>query len=313
MAPLLPTMYKTMREDCTLSVSAFLRSKETYLPHDYGPLSAFGRQEKGKARNEPSFQFSRTDRLQASRPWLSDKHTEHQHADHEVEGRSQYRRPGFGDYEKDAPWDAFGGSGLQADFSRSLNRSKATRLDSAIAVPGAPDMNARNGVDRFGASYSSFGRQLLKRSEPNQSFKGVITRTQRARVYLGPEFEREQIGHLTPGPQGRGNMNPGVGKQVDSVKVTAPRATFGRDSRVISLDGVPRAKEPWNDPTAPCPHNYHETARFTRSFRKTHGGAATVRPVPTMFEKTGSVSGSGSLHGSLYGGASSRRVRSFLR
>ena len=71
-----------------------------HMPANYGPLSAFGRQENGPLTNFPSYGFARTDRLQAGRVFHSDHHTEHSHADHEYEGRSQFRRPGPGTYEK---------------------------------------------------------------------------------------------------------------------------------------------------------------------------------------------------------------------
>jgi hypothetical protein len=47
MAPLLPTMYKSLQGESTLSASAFMRStgqgeRRAYMPDDYGPLSSFG-------------------------------------------------------------------------------------------------------------------------------------------------------------------------------------------------------------------------------------------------------------------------------
>ena len=44
--------------------------------------------------NHPSYGFQRSDRLQAGRPFVSDRHTNHSHAAHEYEGRSEFRRPG---------------------------------------------------------------------------------------------------------------------------------------------------------------------------------------------------------------------------
>ena len=41
-----------------------------------------------------------------------------------VEGRTQYRRPGFGDYAVDAPCDTLGRSGLHADFQRGIGRER---------------------------------------------------------------------------------------------------------------------------------------------------------------------------------------------
>lgn len=207
MAPLLPTMYKSLQGESTLNAVDFARTAKTHLPAEYGPLSSFGRQERGQLRNQPSFQFARTDRLQATRPFYSDIHTSHSHAEHEVEGRAQYRRPGFGDYDKDAPWDTLGRSGLQADFSRGIGRERLPAPDDYVPRP-------YRSVDRFNTSYSSMGRQLLKKSESRTSFKGGITRGQRARVYLGPEFEKDSFGVITPGPHAAGHMNPGIGKQV---------------------------------------------------------------------------------------------------
>ena len=303
MAPLLPTMYKSLQGETTLSATAFMRSagigataaggSRTHLPDNYGPLSSFGRQERGNLPNNPSFQFSRTDRLQATRPFYSDIHTDHSHAEHEVEGRSEYRRPGFGYYDVDAPYDKFGRSGLQADFAHSIGREN---------LP-APDHNPHKRVERFDASYSSLGRQLLKRTEARNSFKGVITRAQRTRVYLGPEFEKDNFGLITPGPQGVGNMNPGIGKQVDSVKVTAPRATFGSAARITSLDGVERHVQPWDDPDAPGPQQYHATQRFSRSV----GG-------PKYGTTRGGGGGGGESMNSLFGGtgSSSKKPRPVL-
>lgn len=254
MAPLLPTMYKSLQGEPNLRAAAFMRSSGAHLPDDYGPLSSFGRQERGNLTNNPSFQFSRTDRLQASRPFYSDIHTNHSHADHEVQGRTEYRRPGFGYYDVDAPYDKLGRSGLHAEFQKVVGRER---------LP-APHHNPSRSVDRFSTLYSSMGRQLLKKSESRASFKGAITRAQRSRVYLGPEYEKESFGLITPGPHAPGHMNPGIGKQVDSVKVTAPRATFGAAPRITSLDGVDRQRQPWDDPDAPGPHQYHETQRFSR-------------------------------------------------
>jgi hypothetical protein len=91
-------------------------------------------------------------------------------------------------------------------------------------------------ADKFSTVYSSLGRQVLKKSESRGSFKGNITRAERSRVYLGPAFEKDGFGLLTPGPHAPGTMDPGIGKQVDSVKVTAPRATFGS---AVGLDATP--------------------------------------------------------------------------
>ena len=99
-------------------------------------------------------------------------------------------------------------------------------------------------------------------------------------MYLGPEFEKDSFGLITPGPHAKGNMNPGIGKQVDSVKVTAPRATFGKGARTIILDGMERRTQPWDDPDAPGPHQYHATQRFSPTIgprSKTRGGGGGTR------------------------------------
>jgi hypothetical protein len=137
-------------------------------------------------------------------------HTRHSQADHEREGRTEHRRPGFGDYERDAPCDVLGRSGLHADFQRGLSRAR----------PPAPDHDRFRSIDRFSTrAYSSLGRQLSKRSEAAASFKGAMTRDQRARVYLGREFQQDRFGLFTPGPQAEGRVPAGIGTQVNSVKV----------------------------------------------------------------------------------------------
>jgi hypothetical protein len=77
-------------------------------------------------------------------------------------------------------------------------------------------------------------------------------------VYLGPDFEKANFGLVSPGPCAVG-ADSAIGKQVASVKVTAPRATFGGANRITSLDGVDRQKRDPNAPVVParyCPPSH---------------------------------------------------------
>ena len=86
----------------------------------------------------------------------------------------------------------------------------------------APGHHPFHSVDRFSTLYSSMGQQTLKPSESRASFKGVITRAQREKVYAGPEFEKAQFGAITPGPCALGQFTPGIGKQVAGPSTRCP-------------------------------------------------------------------------------------------
>ena len=51
---------------------------------------------------------------------------------------------------------------------------------------------------------------------------------------------------------------------MDSVRVTA-RGDIRSAAGITSLDGVERHVQPWDDPDAPGPQQYHATQRFSRS------------------------------------------------
>ena len=67
MAPVPPALFKA--RGTTLRADEYLRGVNPVGTVHRGPLSAFGRQEISALRTEPSVAFSRTDRLEAIRPF----------------------------------------------------------------------------------------------------------------------------------------------------------------------------------------------------------------------------------------------------
>ena len=219
-----PALFKA--KGTTLRADEYLRGVNPVGTVHRGPLSAFGRQECSALRTEPSVAFSRTDRLEAIRPFSLEyflpgegnkayaaSHAREYLARHEAEGLDRFRRPAVSD-PPEPRWKTFGESGRHQDFAKTPARGGH--------LPLKPDWPNKQ-ESRWGASerlhrpldgghdvvqYSSFAKQKLstassREQHPYVNIGARTTRAERGRQTLGrARDERSQsLGASSPGPQ----------------------------------------------------------------------------------------------------------------
>ena len=132
MSPVPPALFKA--KGTTLRADEYLRGVNPVGTVHRGPLSAFGRQECSALRTEPSVAFSRTDRLEAIRPFSLEyflpgegnkayaaSHAREYLARHEAEGLDRFRRPAVSE-PGEPRWKTFGESGRHQDFAKTPAR-----------------------------------------------------------------------------------------------------------------------------------------------------------------------------------------------
>ena len=132
MSPVPPALFKA--KGTTLRADEYLRGVNPVGTVHRGPLSAFGRQECSALRTEPSVAFSRTDRLEAIRPFSLEyflpgegnkayaaSHAREYLARHEAEGLDRFRRPAVSE-PGEPRWKTFGASGRHQDFAKTPAR-----------------------------------------------------------------------------------------------------------------------------------------------------------------------------------------------
>lgn len=298
MAPVPPALFKA--RGTTLRADEYLRGVNPVGTVHRGPLSAFGRQEISALRTEPSVAFSRTDRLEAIRPFSIEyflpgegnrayaaSHAREYLARHEAEGLDRFARPAVSE-PPEPRWKTFGRSGTHHDFAKTQARGGH--------LPLKPDWPNKN-ESRWGAAerlhrpldgghdlvqYSSFARQRL--STHANSPKAYVdigaatTRAERGRQTLGRAHDERSaaLGACSPGPQvprDRDGFALGaVGRQIEAGRVTEPRAVVGSNSRVTAPTWAPAGVKggDWTrpvrpDPSVPGPGAYHETFDFRRT------------------------------------------------
>ena len=130
MSPVPPALFKA--KGTTLRADEYLRGVNPVGTVHRGPLSAFGRQECSALRTEPSVAFSRTDRLEAIRPFSLEyflpgegnkayaaSHAREYLARHEAEGLDRFRRPAVSE-PGEPRWKTFGASGRHQDFAAGI-------------------------------------------------------------------------------------------------------------------------------------------------------------------------------------------------
>lgn len=298
MAPVPPALFKA--RGTTLRADEYLRGVNPVGTVHRGPLSAFGRQEISALRTEPSVAFSRTDRLEAIRPFSIEyflpgegnrayaaSHAREYLARHEAEGLDRFARPAVSE-PPEPRWKTFGRSGTHHDFAKTQARGGH--------LPLKPDWPNKN-ESRWGAAerlhrpldgghdlvqYSSFARQRLSThvNSPKAyvDIGAATTRAERGRQTLGRAHDERSaaLGACSPGPQvprDRDGFALGaVGRQIEAGRVTEPRAVVGSNSRVTAPTWAPAGVKggDWTrpvrpDPSVPGPGAYHETLDFRRT------------------------------------------------
>lgn len=298
MAPVPPALFKA--RGTTLRADEYLRGVNPVGTVHRGPLSAFGRQEISALRTEPSVAFSRTDRLEAIRPFSIEyflpgegnrayaaSHAREYLARHEAEGLDRFSRPAVSE-PPEPRWKTFGRSGTHHDFAKTQARGGH--------LPLKPDWPNKN-ESRWGAAerlhrpldgghdlvqYSSFARQRLSTHvnspKPGVDIGAATTRAERGRQTLGRAHDERSaaLGACSPGPQvprDRDGFALGaVGRQIEAGRVTEPRAVVGSNSRVTAPTWAPAGVKggDWTrpvrpDPSVPGPGAYHETFDFRRT------------------------------------------------
>jgi hypothetical protein len=298
MAPVPPALFKA--RGTTLRADEYLRGVNPVGTVHRGPLSAFGRQEISALRTEPSVAFSRTDRLEAIRPFSIEyflpgegnrayaaSHAREYLARHEAEGLDRFSRPAVSE-PPEPRWKTFGRSGTHHDFARTQARGGH--------LPLKPDWPNKN-ESRWGAAerlhrpldgghdlvqYSSFARQRLSTHvnspKPGVDIGAATTRAERGRQTLGRAHDERSaaLGACSPGPQvprDRDGFALGaIGRQIEAGRVTEPRAVAGSDRRVTAPTWAPAGVKggDWTrpvrpDPSVPGPGAYHETFDFRRT------------------------------------------------
>ena len=298
MAPVPPALFKA--RGTTLRADEYLRGVNPVGTVHRGPLSAFGRQEISALRTEPSVAFSRTDRLEAIRPFSIEyflpgegnrayaaSHAREYLARHEAEGLDRFARPAVSE-PPEPRWKTFGRSGTHHDFAKTQARGGH--------LPLKPDWPNKN-ESRWGAAerlhrpldgghdlvqYSSFARQRLSTHvnspKPGVDIGAATTRAERGRQTLGRAHDERSaaLGACSPGPQvprDRDGFALGaVGRQIEAGRVTEPRAVVGSNSRVTAPTWAPAGVKggDWTrpvrpDPSVPGPGAYHETFDFRRT------------------------------------------------
>ena len=206
MSPVPPALFKA--KGTTLRADEYLRGVNPVGTVHRGPLSAFGRQECSALRTEPSVAFSRTDRLEAIRPFSLEyflpgegnkayaaSHAREYLARHEAEGLDRFRRPAVSE-PGEPRWKTFGASGRHQDFAKTPARGGH--------LPLKPDWPNKQ-ESRWGASerlhrpldgghdvvqYSSFAKQKLSTAS---------SRGQRPYVNIGARTTRAERGRQTLG------------------------------------------------------------------------------------------------------------------
>ena len=298
MSPVPPALFKA--KGTTLRADEYLRGVNPVGTVHRGPLSAFGRQECSALRTEPSVAFSRTDRLEAIRPFSLEyflpgegnkayaaSHAREYLARHEAEGLDRFRRPAVSE-PGEPRWKTFGASGRHQDFAKTPARGGH--------LPLKPDWPNKQ-ESRWGASerlhrpldgghdvvqYSSFAKQKLsttssREQRPYVNIGARTTRAERGRQTLGrARDERSQsLGASSPGPQAPRDVDGfklgAVGRQIEATRATEPRATVGTHSRITAPTWQPAGVKggDWTspvrpDPSIPGPGAYHETFDFRR-------------------------------------------------
>lgn len=309
MAPVPPALFKA--RGTTLRADEYLRGVNPVGTVHRGPLSAFGRQEISALRTEPSVAFSRTDRLEAIRPFSIEyflpgegnrayaaSHAREYLARHEAEGLDRFSRPAVSE-PPEPRWKTFGRSGTHHDFARTQARGGH--------LPLKPDWPNKN-ESRWGAAerlhrpldgghdlvqYSSFARQRLSTHvnspKPYVDIGAATTRAERGRQTLGRAHDERSaaLGACSPGPQvprDRDGFALGaIGRQIEAGRVTEPRAVAGSDSRVTAPTWAPAGVKggDWtrpvrSDPSVPGPGAYHKTFDF-RQTREERGNGDGLR------------------------------------
>ena len=244
MSPVPPALFKA--KGTTLRADEYLRGVNPVGTVHRGPLSAFGRQECSALRTEPSVAFSRTDRLEAIRPFSLEyflpgegnkayaaSHAREYLARHEAEGLDRFRRPAVSE-PGEPRWKTFGASGRHQDFAKTPARGGH--------LPLKPDWPNKQ-ESRWGASerlhrpldgghdvvqYSSFAKQKLSTASsrgqhPYVNIGARTTRAERGRQTLGPRTGRALPIARRVQPRAAGSTRRG--------RVQAGRRSGGRSRR----------------------------------------------------------------------------------
>lgn len=143
MSPVPPALFKA--KGTTLRADEYLRGVNPVGTVHRGPLSAFGRQECSALRTEPSVAFSRTDRLEAIRPFSLEyflpgegnkayaaSHAREYLARHEAEGLDRFRRPAVSE-PGEPRWKTFGASGRHQDFAKTPRARRPPPAQTRLA------------------------------------------------------------------------------------------------------------------------------------------------------------------------------------
>ena len=298
MAPVPPALFKA--RGTTLRADEYLRGVNPVGTVHRGPLSAFGRQEISALRTEPSVAFSRTDRLEAIRPFSIEyflpgegnrayaaSHAREYLARHEAEGLDRFSRPAVSE-PPEPRWKTFGRSGTHHDFARTQARGGH--------LPLKPDWPNKN-ESRWGAAerlhrpldgghdlvqYSSFARQRLSTHvnspKPDVDIGAATTRAERGRQTLGRAHDERSaaLGACSPGPQVRTRQGrvrgrapwpanrSRAGHRAESrggIRPEGHRATWAP----AGVKGGDWTRPVRPDPSVPGPGAYHETFDFRRT------------------------------------------------
>ena len=297
----LPALYDS--GESTLDARAFASSATTRLgPSEYGPGSAFGKQADSRAKNQPSFQFSRVDRLADTRPFFGEAYARDMLQAHEAALKPKFQRPPPGAHDAPEPrWSSFGRSGVTHSFGReTLGRERAPAPHhDPYASAAVADVDRLTGASARGANRSTFGRQPTHRDAtvfPAARIDKALPREHRATrmQYLGRGFdERQYAGAYSPTGEKFLKTAPvvhSVGPQALSTKRTARSVGFGSSPRVTMIDDMHRM--PWtSDDYNRGPGMYQQTADF-RQTRRRHRpsaywtGAREGRRAPKMYPMT---------------------------